>query len=309
MRNFNKIIVGLELNRDGDMLTSGSRRASEQALWVAKKNGSSIVFAHSTYNDEYHGALVANQPVVHEGLSKEGREALQAIVSEASDAQVPATLELSEDRVWLDITRLAMRDEADLVIVGKRNEDANDGRRLGSVATKLLRKCPSAVWVVKPNSSLLHKSVLVATDLEKVGDLAVRYGTYVAERNDCDLHIVHAWQVPFAMQMEACHMKDEDFASELTKIRQAAVDHIRESGSLQLMERKPHIHTAKGSPSDTICAAVEQYDPDLLVMGTVSRAGLAGVLIGSTAERLLNRVDCSILAVKPDDFISPVKPL
>jgi universal stress protein E len=52
--------------------------------------------------------------------------------------------------------------------------------------------------------------------------------------------------------------------------------------------------------------AVNHLDPDLLVMGTISRAGLAGVLIGSTAERLLDRVDCSILAVKPEDFVSPV---
>lgn len=46
---------------------------------------------------------------------------------------------------------------------------------------------------------------------------------------------------------------------------------------------------------------------DLIVMGTVSRAGIAGLLIGNTAEKVLRRVDCSMLTVKPEGFISPVK--
>ena len=41
-------------------------------------------------------------------------------------------------------------------------------------------------------------------------------------------------------------------------------------------------------------------------MGTVARGGLPGILIGNTAERLLHSVPCSLLAVKPDDFICPL---
>jgi len=41
-------------------------------------------------------------------------------------------------------------------------------------------------------------------------------------------------------------------------------------------------------------------------MGTVNRAGIAGLLIGNTAEKVLRQVDCSTLAVKPEGFITPV---
>ena len=41
-------------------------------------------------------------------------------------------------------------------------------------------------------------------------------------------------------------------------------------------------------------------------MGTVARTGIPGLLIGNTAETILQRVDCSVLAVKPDGFVSPV---
>ncbi len=46
---------------------------------------------------------------------------------------------------------------------------------------------------------------------------------------------------------------------------------------------------------------------DLLVMGTVCRTGVPGFLIGNTAESVLQQVDCSVLAVKPEGFVTPVK--
>ena len=51
---------------------------------------------------------------------------------------------------------------------------------------------------------------------------------------------------------------------------------------------------------------MKQYDIDLLVMGTVARSGIPGLVIGNTAERLLPQVPCSLLAVKPAGFESPV---
>ena len=46
--------------------------------------------------------------------------------------------------------------------------------------------------------------------------------------------------------------------------------------------------------------------PDLVVLGSVSRGGIAGLLIGNTAEKVLERVECSVLTVKPDGFKTPV---
>jgi universal stress protein E len=42
------------------------------------------------------------------------------------------------------------------------------------------------------------------------------------------------------------------------------------------------------------------------VMGTISHTGIEGILIGNTAETILHRIDCSVLAVKPEGFITPV---
>jgi nucleotide-binding universal stress UspA family protein len=41
-------------------------------------------------------------------------------------------------------------------------------------------------------------------------------------------------------------------------------------------------------------------------MGTVCRTGIAGFFIGNTAEKVLQEIDCSVLAIKPEGFETPV---
>ena len=48
-------------------------------------------------------------------------------------------------------------------------------------------------------------------------------------------------------------------------------------------------------------------DIDLLIMATAGRDGIPGMLFGNTAERLLPVLPCSILAIKPDNFVCPVE--
>ena len=66
------------------------------------------------------------------------------------------------------------------------------------------------------------------------------------------------------------------------------------------------VHLLKGDPADVIAGFAKAGRVDLIVMGTVARTGIGGLLIGNTAETILQRVDCSVLAVKPAGFISPV---
>jgi nucleotide-binding universal stress UspA family protein len=51
----------------------------------------------------------------------------------------------------------------------------------------------------------------------------------------------------------------------------------------------------------------KQLHVDLVVMGTVARTGIAGLFIGNTAETILEQLQCSVLAVNPLGFVSPLK--
>jgi len=67
------------------------------------------------------------------------------------------------------------------------------------------------------------------------------------------------------------------------------------------------VYMLKGEAGRLILALAKAREVELIVMGTVSRTGLTGFLIGNTAEKVLRQADCSVLVVKPDKFVTPVK--
>ena len=66
------------------------------------------------------------------------------------------------------------------------------------------------------------------------------------------------------------------------------------------------LHVGLASPTQAVLEGVARLRPGLVVMGTVSRGGIPGLLMGNTAERLIDSVDCALLTVKPRDFVCPV---
>ena len=88
-------------------------------------------------------------------------------------------------------------------------------------------------------------------------------------------------------------------ASKQLEVQLAQVDTDR-------LPKPPSIDIVVDAADVAIIRRIEQREIDLLVMGTIARGGVAGVLTGNTAERLLPRIPCSVLAVKPPDFVCPI---
>lgn len=300
MKRFRRILVGVDLTLEGDAVTVGSRRAALQAQWLATRSGAELTLFHSTWADLYE-----ENALLRHGLSPEGTAALEALTEDYRKASVPVELVLSDGRSWVEMIRRCNRGENDLVVVARRN-DPDAGGALGSVSRKLMRKCPAPVWVLKPDAPLVHERVMAATDLTPVGDLAVELAASIAGMYECTLDVVHAWQVPLDVQMSASFAADR-VDETLARLHEEAVAHIREHLERVAPGMHADLHVGRDAPSRAIAEGVDRLHPDLLVMGTVSRGGLAGLLVGNTAERILDRVGCSLLTIKPGDFVSPVE--
>ena len=67
-----------------------------------------------------------------------------------------------------------------------------------------------------------------------------------------------------------------------------------------------HLTHAEGGPGNAIAQLARQQEIDVVVMGTLARAGLSGAFMGNTAEQVLDRVECSVLTIKPNGLVSPV---
>lgn len=69
---------------------------------------------------------------------------------------------------------------------------------------------------------------------------------------------------------------------------------------------KPQLHLIKGLARKEVPALARRLQVDCIVMGTVARTGIRGFIMGNTAETILEQIDCSVLAIKPPGFVTPV---
>lgn len=298
MTPYRHLLVGIDLDPNSGHVTAGSASALDQARWLA--GGPEQVrctLLHSAAADEFQDA--DGYRSVAAGATP--RDALEQVREELEREGIATDVEIvTEEHAWLAITRSVLQGPCDLVIAGKRSHEAWEGPLIGSEATKLLRKCPCAVWLVRPGAPAPPRRVLAAADLSAVGERVVERASQLAQRAGADLHAVHAIQYTMAAQLEA---QEKGYVDQKAKeVKSAILAGVRAAG----FEGEPELHVGLTSPTRAILGCVDRYHPDLVVMGTVSRGGVAGLLVGNTAERLLPRLDTSLLTVKPADFVCPV---
>ena len=173
---------------------------------------------------------------------------------------------------------------------------------------------------VMPNSINRFKKILVAVDLADdlrfvSGTLptpteeAIRQAEWVAElsgaeivffyvlpRRGTELHVLHSIEYP---NPASDAVEDRRKLEVENEIREQLL-------GLGFDDAKAHIQVEIGYAEEAFLSYIEQHNIELIVMGTISRKGITGMLIGNTAEKLLPFLSCSVLAVKPANFESPV---
>lgn len=228
---------------------------------------------------------------------------------------------------FIEIIREVLRGEHDLV-VKSAEDDGLIGRIFGSADMHLLRKCPCPVLLVKPDASPGFKRIMAAVDVDDgypPGEMAARqelnrrileYAGSLAVEEEAELHIAHVWDAlcESAMRGAFATLPEDRVADYVERVRERHSENLTvllkqevTVGEQALMEYPHlHIHLVKGKPRCEISELADRIQADLLVMGTVARTGMPGLIMGNTAESILNRLHASVLAIKPSGFVSPV---
>ncbi len=218
---------------------------------------------------------------------------------------------------FVEVIRRVLTEGHDLVMVGESVAEKPDEPHLSSGVMHLLRKCPVPVWVMRSGRSGT-RWVLALVDPDPddpvrdgLNDLIMELASSLAHRKGWELHIGHAWTlageatlrsspyVGLPGEMVDVMVRDTE-ATRLGELEILAIRHVTESDR--------SIHMVAGAPGVVLPRLADHFDVDLVVMGTVGRTGLRGLIMGNTAETILRSVRCSVLAVKPEGFITPVKP-
>ncbi|MEA2116819.1 MAG: universal stress protein [Thermodesulfobacteriota bacterium] len=269
-----------------------------------------------------------------------GRERRDRLISEIVDnrlVQLDNMVQHVRDRVtvqtrvipgtvFLEIIREVLRNNFDLVMKMSGGSRRLNQLLLGSTDMHLLRKCPCPVWILKPGESVQYQRVLAAVDIEpESGDQEksalnkqiLEMASSLALSEFGHLHIVHAWMknshtILDGIGSDFDDAEVESWGEKTRQLHRSWLD--KQQRQLQKTLAKetfaylaPQLHLLEGEICEVINDFIKKNKIDVVVMGTVARTGISGFFMGNTAESILNTIDCSMLAIKPPGFTTPVK--
>lgn len=253
-------------------------------------------------------------------------QSLEALV-QPYQKRVSITIEVRKGTRFLEIIQKVLSDGYDLVIKVPEKLAWLD-RLFGSDDMNLLRECPCPVWLVKPQAEKAYRRILATVDvddsyppaelkLQQALNLKVlKTAASLALSEFAELHVVHVWHAvaESAMRGAFMHTPETEITAYVAQVRQrleTSLDGLVQEVTSKLGQDavkylNPRTHMVKGWAHKEIPVLAGQLAADVIVMGTVARTGIPGFIMGNTAETILNQIDCSVLAIKPPGFETPV---
>jgi nucleotide-binding universal stress UspA family protein len=244
-------------------------------------------------------------PVLEAELVEHRRACLARIAEPTRD--VPVTTELLRGRAATALIQEVLRSGHDLVVRSHGRDLSDTARPFGAVDMELLRQCPCPVWLVNRRAPL-HVPLRVVAAIhanpdeptEQALNATILDWALILNGDDAaGLTVLQAW-TPYGASLLRSRMSSDEFAEFVESAR--ATEHNALLAFLEQYGRPltgMAVELVRGEPDDAVADFVESHGIDVVVMGTVARTGLAGVVMGNTAERVLRRLRGSVLAVKP----------
>ena len=161
-----------------------------------------------------------------------------------------------------------------------------------AVEKKIVAESPSKT----PNldRSLKIRTVLVATDLSAASMQGLDYAISIADRFQADLHLVYAHE-----DGDKISPTISALLYDLAKMRTAPRGEERRgpAGRAGLI-RAENCHVVSGHAYEKVCACAQELAADLIVLATRGQTGMARMLLGSTAERIVQFAPCPVLVTR-----------
>lgn len=293
---------------------NGDRTALNRAVDLARTNNSKVT-ALSLYTPiSAANSLFFKQERTAElntALKEKAATELEQLLADHEPDFVHPLVQQADSP--FEIILMVLKHKYDLVI--KCKEDIGEPT-LSSTDMRLLRKCPCPVWFINDAKKSRFKRILAAVDADpsenkrwRLHTEILKMGTVLAEREGAQLDILCAWQTISEATLSGprLHMNDAEIASyqlEQKTTHQKWLDELLEPFQDLSVNMKTHL--IKGIAHKVILDFIEKNGIDLLIMGTVGRTGIPGLIVGNTAESVLGNVKTAILTVKPPGFRTPV---
>jgi nucleotide-binding universal stress UspA family protein len=289
----------------------------KQALSLARNNEAtlSVLVVSPEFPKDFPEYQKKYEESLREEVEVSIKETKAAI--KLDEGVVDISIELATDKTpAVKIIQHVLQHGHDLVIKEAEPREKKSGFK--ALDMDLLRKCPVPVWLCRPiKHSRQHIQVAVAIDpesqepaAENLSKRMLELSRSLADSCSGELHIVSCWDYVFEEYLRHnvwVKVADDELIRTVhgaqNEHRAALEKLIKASG----VSGNQHVHHLRGKADELIPEFAKDKKIDILVMGTVARTGIPGFMIGNTAENIVQKLTCSLMALKPQGFVSPVK--
>lgn len=200
----------------------------------------------------------------------------------------------------------------DLLIKGTRKHDALESVIFTPTDWHLLRKSPSPVLLVKkeswPENATILASVHVTSENEthlKLNDAIIAQLNVLAPSLNATPYLVNAYPMtPANITIELPEFDPHRYTDSVRGYHLTSMKALRQKYGFS--EKQTIVQA--GLPEEVVPLLAKQLNAGMVILGTSGRTGLSAVFIGNTAEQMIDKMNCDVLALKPDGFIGPLDP-
>jgi universal stress protein E len=290
------------------------QKALNRAIELAKRQDCQLTAFLSIYDFSYEMTTM---------LSGEERESMrQAVIDDRklwiSELIAPYTsqgLSVDIQVVWHNrpfeaIVQAVLEKDYSLVIKGTHDHDVLKSMIFTPTDWHILRKCPCPVLLVKDHDWPEQGNIVAAVNAgseqphhSSLNQRIIQQASQLAALLHSQVQLVNAYPgTPVNIAIEIPEFNPQEYNQTMKSHHLDAVEKL----ALEYQLAAAQTHVLEGMPEDVIPKIAQQLDAEMVVIGTIGRTGLSAAIIGNTAEHVIDRLDCDILAVKPAGFVCPL---
>lgn len=285
----NVLVVGVDFSEP-------SRHALHEAIRIARDAGARLIIAHFIYDEEM--AHMKRWKGLKDSDIVAGRRShLEAWLSESDVSGVKMDLRIEIGHPFAGLTKTVEIQRAKLLVLGAQGENhKRHGDAVGSVAKSCLRHPLADLLLIRKAHSGPFQSVLAAIDFSNDSKHAVHRSAEIARSDGSDLQVVHVF-APVWNYYGPSEGLEDCVEAHVFSMRKQLIDFVY--SELQEVKTLPVRFAVRKSFSayHGILEYAKETRADLIVVGRIGLGAQQLVSPGKTAERVIEKSECSVLAV------------
>jgi len=292
--------------------TKDDQNALARSIDLAKKSGASITAFMTVYDFSYEMTTMLSgdeREAMRQAVLKDRELWLKDLVSPYQNINIDTQV-IWHNRPYEAIINTVINDKYDLVIKGTHQHGALKAVIFTPTDWHLVRKCPTPVLFVKDMQWPAQGNILAAVNAVSENEQhlslnkrIIKDAQFLCELANAKLNLVNAFPAtPVNIAIEIPEFNPGLYNESVKKHHIELTNEL--ANEFNLTSEQCFIE--EGLPEDVIPDVAKRLNSELVVIGTVGRTGLSAALVGNTAEHVIDSLDCDVLALKPDGYVSPL---